>query len=442
MQDTASNARSVLFLETGESGGGSFRSLHILLEHIDRTRFFPVVALTADQPGWRAKYSALGYPVYTLYNPEHSPQAPRLSRSVCRRLENACRFLPSAYPAVARRIFRETYARLREIIRAHAVRLIYDNDQINRNLFCTVLANDEQLPLVSHLRSFPQKDFFPFKAATANSTVRCFIANSAATAEAWTAKGIARERVTTLHNAVAPLLSPESDSLDEPQTGAGNELQNECPNGFRDSLPHKCRKTTHSALREIFGNERMLDDTHFVLAVAARLVPLKRIDLLIRAVAALRSRHPLLRAIIIGDGEARRQLEALAKSEGIDDIIRFTGWRDDAPRLMQLADCSVLPSESEAFGLSIVESMLLGVPVIGANAGGIAEIIEHERTGLLFTSGSDDDLARNIERFVEDAMLRTSCAQEAKREAQRRFSPVRHIQRVEGILEDALRDSQ
>ncbi len=77
------------------------------------------------------------------------------------------------------------------------------------------------------------------------------------------------------------------------------------------------------------------------------------------------------------------QLKALADSEGVSDLLRFTGYRRDVQRLMKAMDVITVPSEIEAFGMVIIEAMAMGKAVVGARVGGIPEVIVEGETGLL-----------------------------------------------------------
>ena len=110
---------------------------------------------------------------------------------------------------------------------------------------------------------------------------------------------------------------------------------------------------------------------------------------------------PAARLLIIGEGSRREALEAQAEALGLlgqpcegdtcvgtrharpDAKVVFTGRRDDVPAVTAALDVAVLPSYREAQGLAMLEAMALSRPVVATNVGGIPEMVEHERTGLL-----------------------------------------------------------
>jgi len=109
------------------------------------------------------------------------------------------------------------------------------------------------------------------------------------------------------------------------------------------------------------------------------------------------------RLVIAGDGDDRPRLESKARSLGLSDAVIFTGRVSDA-RLSELYDdCRffVMPSRDEGFGLVFLEAMRAGKPCIGGR-GAAAEIIEHNRTGLIVDPGSHDELAAAVLRLFEE----------------------------------------
>ncbi len=142
----------------------------------------------------------------------------------------------------------------------------------------------------------------------------------------------------------------------------------------------------------------------FILAVS-RLMPLKRIDLLVRALAEPRAHA--VRAVIAGDGECRTDLEQLASALGVSDRVRFLGRIDDRTLLDQLARCRAVcfPTQDEDYGLVTVEAFASSKAVITCrDSGGPAELVRDGLSGFVV-----DPTARSIAdalgRVTEDAAL-------------------------------------
>jgi glycosyltransferase involved in cell wall biosynthesis len=161
----------------------------------------------------------------------------------------------------------------------------------------------------------------------------------------------------------------------------------------------------------------------FRLLFVGRLVERKGVPVLIDAVAALRRSGVEVVADIVGDGPVRESLEARAVDAGVAGAIRFHGFVTDAElreRYVE-SDAFVLPAvvdakgDTEGLGVVLLEALAHGRPVIASDAGGIRDIVLHERTGLLVPPGDTASLARAILRYVNEPLLAGSLA-EAGRE--------------------------
>lgn len=122
----------------------------------------------------------------------------------------------------------------------------------------------------------------------------------------------------------------------------------------------------------------------FACCAVARFHPVKRHALLIDAFVAAQLKQAKL--ILVGEtsGECYAAVKAHVAALGLEERVLFLGQRDDVPRLLQAMDVALLPSRWEGLGLTLLEAMSAGVPVIAAAVGGIPEIVTHGRTGYLF----------------------------------------------------------
>jgi glycosyltransferase involved in cell wall biosynthesis len=111
----------------------------------------------------------------------------------------------------------------------------------------------------------------------------------------------------------------------------------------------------------------------------------KALDVLLQAFARLEPTSPRPRLLLVGDGPLRREHEAHAKALGVDDRVTFLGWRTRREVARLLRDCTmfVLPSRAEPFGIVVAEALACRKAVVASAVGGIREIVEHGRSGLL-----------------------------------------------------------
>jgi len=161
-----------------------------------------------------------------------------------------------------------------------------------------------------------------------------------------------------------------------------------------------------------------------IILFVGRLVPQKGVDTLIRAVPHIIKQHRDVRILISGDGWSKGYLEELARSSGFREYIKFLGFIPDSElaKLMASADVLVIPSIYEPFGIVALEGMAAGVPVVATNVGGLAEIIEHDRTGVLVYPGNPESIAWGVNRVLSDRKYSNWLVQNARRKVQEAYS--------------------
>lgn len=152
------------------------------------------------------------------------------------------------------------------------------------------------------------------------------------------------------------------------------------------------------------------------LITVANLRREKSHETLIAAAARLVREVPDLRLQFVGAGPRRAELEALVAARGLSAQIEFLGHREDVPALLAEADAYVLPSRSEAFPNGAIEAMAAGLPVVASAVGGLLDLIEDGRTGLLVPPADDEALAAAVRSLIHDP-ARAAAIGSAAREA-------------------------
>jgi glycosyltransferase involved in cell wall biosynthesis len=147
-----------------------------------------------------------------------------------------------------------------------------------------------------------------------------------------------------------------------------------------------------------------------VAIMVGRIDGMKGHDVLLEALKLSRDAGiPRFVTLIVGDGRMRENAEAAAGRAGLGpEWVRFLGFRSDISDLLSASDLFVLPSLSEGFPLSVLEAMSFGLPVIATNVGGIPELIEADKHGMLIPPGDPKTLAEAIARMVQSPQLRRS----------------------------------
>jgi glycosyltransferase involved in cell wall biosynthesis len=142
-------------------------------------------------------------------------------------------------------------------------------------------------------------------------------------------------------------------------------------------------------------------ETAFVAGNFARHHPLKGQEYLVRAFSRIVRDFPQARLLMVGDGPHHVALRALAQRLGLDRQLIFTGWRQDATRLLAAVDVVVHPTLHEAFPQLMVEALAHAKPLIITDVSGASDHIRHQRTGLLIPKRDEDAIYRAIRWTIE-----------------------------------------
>lgn len=158
------------------------------------------------------------------------------------------------------------------------------------------------------------------------------------------------------------------------------------------------------------------DDAVLVGQVAA-LAPHKDQATFLRAISLLKGRIPGLRVAMVGEGSLEDQLRSLARQLGIDDLVTFYGFRNDALGICKAFDYFCLSSQTEGLGTALIDAMAMRIPVIATAAGGIPELVVNRRTGYLAQVRDPASLAAAILEAVGDHDQRATIVENAHRKA-------------------------
>jgi glycosyltransferase involved in cell wall biosynthesis len=169
------------------------------------------------------------------------------------------------------------------------------------------------------------------------------------------------------------------------------------------------------------------------VVVVANLRSEKGHEVLVDAAALVLPTFPDARFEIVGAGPELEPIRARAEARGVSRALAFLGHRDDVAARLAAADLFVLPSRSEAFPNAVLEAMAAGLPIVASGVGGILELIDHERTGLLCPAGDPAALGAAIARLMSDAPLAARLGEAARSEAAARYSFDRMVAAFDAI---------
>lgn len=178
-----------------------------------------------------------------------------------------------------------------------------------------------------------------------------------------------------------------------------------------------------------------------LVGMVAQVTPDKRHDLLIEAAARLVGRLPSCVFVLAGEsvhhGFAAR-VKTLVSKLGLEDSVRWLGFVDHIPSLMQAIDVLVMPSKAEAFGLVLIEAMANGRPVVASDSGAVPELVSHTRNGYLFPEGDPEALADALFDLLNDPDKRREMGCQGKRMFLERFRLDREVTETLSLYDSLL----
>lgn len=175
-----------------------------------------------------------------------------------------------------------------------------------------------------------------------------------------------------------------------------------------------------------------------VVLMPALLRPGKGHDVLFEAVPRVRDRVPGATFLLAGAGELEWALER--RAEPLRGAVRLLGYRDDIPALMAAADVVCLPSRSEALPTVLLEAAAAGRPAVASRVGGIPEVVEDGRTGLLVASSNPGELAEALTVLLREPSRRGELGRAALEKARREFTLESQVRRTAAVWQRVLRE--
>lgn len=142
--------------------------------------------------------------------------------------------------------------------------------------------------------------------------------------------------------------------------------------------------------------------------------------------------------VIAGDGPERYALETAVRLFGVEKRFSFLGWNQDVPGLLAASDLLLLPSREESFPLSVLEAMAAGLPVVAADVGGVRELVQDGKTGILVRKGDVQGFAAAVNRLAGDPALRKSMGESARKIA-RGFTESKMINSIDSVYSEFTR---
>jgi L-malate glycosyltransferase len=259
---------------------------------------------------------------------------------------------------------------------------------------------------------------------------------------AWITKQMLREEqrdirvVTTLHgtditivgqdpsfHSITKFSIEKSDSL----TAVSQYLQRETRTAFGctacgiEVIPNFIDPDVYDRDRYTGSERPTFDGGRKVLMHISNFRPVKRVKDVVRVFARVNAAVPSV-LVMVGDGPDRHDAEQEARQLGVDKHVHFLGKIDSVAPLLAAADLFVLPTDAESFGLSALEALASGTPVIGSNAGGLPEVVQDGETGVLCGVGDVDGMSAAAIELLSDERKWRRMSDAGARDARSRFA--------------------
>src|SRR5690606_8447835 len=231
-------------------------------------------------------------------------------------------------------------------------------------------------------------------------------------------KGIHIPYITTLHGTDITLVGTDrsyapvvefSINQSDGVTAVSNSLRQETLDSFEIETDIK---VIYNFID--FDRFKKIDKDHFrkliapdgekILVHTSNFRKVKRVDDVIRMFYLINRELPS-KLLLVGDGPERPALEAMCRSLGLCDDIRFLGKQEAIEEILSISDLFLIPSAKESFGLAALEAMACEVPVISSNAGGLTEVNIHGQTGFVSEVANVDEMATNAIKLLQNEAL-------------------------------------
>ena len=190
--------------------------------------------------------------------------------------------------------------------------------------------------------------------------------------------------------------------------------------------------------RERFRRSLEAEDDEVLCLFSGRLVPTKRVDFILRALAKIAADQLKIRVVIVGDGPERPRLEDLSRMLGIERSVSFLGYRKDIEDVVAGCDLAVLASRSEGTPLFLIEASAANRPAVATAVDGVPDIVTPD-SGILVDMGDLDAFAEGMVRLASDESLRVRMGSRAREHVSGRFSSKRLLADIDELYAYLLR---
>lgn len=387
----------IFFLNPSSKIGGAEKSLLDIIKNLDRDKYIPILGIPEPGPlGESAKKNNADVIIIKL------PRVVILSgRQGNIRNLLALLIMPLSIPVVIYRIVSAINSSGAEIVHTNGLKF---------HLFTCIAKFFTKLKLIWHFRDLPDEKLWKF-----------FILFFAK---------FFPDKIIVNSDIVEKLFSGKKTKDKIIRVFNGIDIKNFIP------------KKPPTDVRKSFGFSN-----EFIVGMFSMFTEWKGHSILVRAAEKLTNQFSDMRFLIVGEAlydtirnsGLKEKIETMAKEKGLNGFIKFTGYREDIPDLINSVDVVVNPStKPEPFGRVIAEAMALSKPVIITEGGGLSEIVKENATGIVIPCNDEDALFQAIYKLYKEPALREKFGKKALDVAKFHFSIEEYISNIQNIYEDLI----
>ena len=391
--------RTILFIECGQSGyGGSFQCLYLTIKSQCKEKFHFIVFFL-NPSHFYDKLMKMGVECYyiedIIFSGNHN-----WKKYILGKLNGfVLRVIPLFSVWCDFIVHSLTIYRILTIVKNKKIDIIHLNNQIVLNYFGLCIARILNIKCISHLRTFNSYGLTKSKISYANEIGVNYMAISEQIKDYWIEKGLPLESVATLYDPYPRLYENYSSS---------NNLE------FIDS---------HGGYKLVF---------------VGRFIECKGIPFLIESFKMILSSGIQAKLYLVGSGEEENRLRDLVYCQELGEDVIFLGYSSDPLAIIKRMDLLILPSKEEGLGRVLLEAKDIGIPVIGAEVGGIPEVIDNEVNGLLVPYGDKFALKEAILRVLNDEVLKNRIINAGFYTIQSKFNIEHYSDKLKNVYEAML----
>ncbi|MBA12471.1 MAG: hypothetical protein CL751_00730 [Chloroflexi bacterium] len=398
--------KTILFIESSLTGGGSAVSLNQLLSTIDRTKINPVVVFLNNHPQVKVTKD-LGIKVYMVNDwlMTKALSQSSVSLKIAQIINLYFLRIIKVFPFLALYLniilHFSVILKIKKIIRSESPSIVHLNVQILRDLFGLVAASSSAIPCISYLRSMPSQKIDSPILNIINKKTTKFIANSQFTADSWVKYGIQEDKISVVHN-VVDISNIETVELD---------------NYVEGTIKDK-----------------------FVVGLLAPLRGIYKVDEF--AIDVFNEFHNHFKdsvLLIIGDGPVRNILENKVEKLNLQDSVFFLGYQQKALTLLKEFDVSLVLNHQDTLSRVAIESLHVGTILLASDVGGIRELVVSEENGFLINHGDLDEAVNVLKRVKTDAIDSKMIIKNGKKTVSDNFNILKNTNKICNIYSQVLK---